>query len=64
MSKRIEWVDFGKGVTILLVVIGHVASGLTTSNRFNNSAKMLLVLVEMMYIFHMPVFFALSGFFF
>lgn len=64
MSKRIKWIDFGKGITILLVVIGHVSLGLLVSGHFNNSAKLLLLLVEMLYMFHMPVFFALSGFFF
>lgn len=65
MSKRIEWVDFGKGVTILLVVFGHVVLGLLQADRFlNGQNKLLLLFVELVYVFHMPVFFALSGFFF
>ncbi|QGZ69860.1 acyltransferase family protein [Pediococcus pentosaceus] len=64
MSKRIKWIDFGKGITILLVVIGHVSLGLFLSNRFNTNASLLLLLIEILYVFHMPVFFALSGYFF
>lgn len=25
-SKRIEWIDIAKGITIVLVVLGHVVS--------------------------------------
>ncbi|MDE3750535.1 acyltransferase family protein [Pediococcus pentosaceus] len=64
MSKRIKWIDFGKGFTILLVVIGHVSLGLLESGSFNNDTKFLLLLVQLVYVFHMPVFFALSGYFF
>ncbi|MCS8569824.1 acyltransferase family protein [Pediococcus pentosaceus] len=64
MLQRIKWIDFGKGITILLVVIGHVSLGLLQSGKFSDNGKMLLTLVQMTYIFHMPVFFALSGFFF
>lgn len=65
MNKRIEWIDFGKGVTIMIVVLGHVVLGLLQSNRFlDGQNKGLLLAVEMTYVFHMPVFFALSGFFF
>lgn len=27
MSKRLGWLDYCKGATILLVVLGHVADG-------------------------------------
>ncbi|TLQ02806.1 hypothetical protein FEZ51_10355 [Pediococcus stilesii] len=64
MSQRIKWVDFAKGITILLVVIGHVSLGLLESGSFNDNNKLLSALVQAVYVFHMPVFFALSGFFF
>lgn len=65
MNKRITWIDFGKGITILLVVIGHVALGLFESSRFyGNEKQLLLLLTELVYVLHIPVFFALSGFFF
>ncbi|MCH4102297.1 MAG: acyltransferase family protein [Pediococcus acidilactici] len=64
MAKRIQWIDFGKGITMLLVVLGHVSLGLLKSNMFDNYKQLLTLLIEMVYVVHMPVFFALSGYFF
>lgn len=65
MNKRISWIDFGKGFTILLVVFGHVVLGLLQSQKFSDSQNnLLLLLVEIVYVVHIPVFFALSGYFF
>ena len=47
MKKRINWVDALKGFGIILVVIGH--------------AGCPNWLVRWIYIFHMPLFFLLSG---
>ncbi|MFA0542217.1 acyltransferase family protein, partial [Vibrio sp. 10N.222.52.B7] len=47
MSIRFFWVDILKVMGILTVILGHI------SNPFNN----------IIYSFHMPLFFALSGFF-
>lgn len=60
-KKRIDWIDFGKGFTVLLVLIGHVFLGMFQSNRFVDSNGILLFIIEQLYIFHIPVFFALSG---
>lgn len=62
--NRITWLDYGKGLTILLVVLGHVLLGLLESNKFTTHENLLLILVQMLYLFHIPVFFALSGFLF
>lgn len=48
-SKRIVWVDYCKGVAIWLVILGHCP---ITHN-----------LQRLIYSFHMPLFFILSGFF-
>lgn len=40
--KRIEWIDFGKGLTVLMVVFGHVVLGLFESKRFEDSNQWLL----------------------
>ncbi|WP_368294257.1 acyltransferase family protein [Dehalobacter sp. TBBPA1] len=62
MDKRIEWVDVAKGIGIILVVYGHVLRGINTAqmnvpqNFFYNSDRLL-------YGFHMPLFFFLSGLF-
>lgn len=45
-SKRIEWIDFGKGFTILMVVLGHVVLGLFESRKFENSNTVLLFLTQ------------------
>lgn len=61
---RIRWIDAGKGFAILLVVFGHVLLGLVRSGtyvKYNNDMRYVL---ELIYAFHMPVFFALSGYFF
>lgn len=62
-KNRINWIDFGKGFTIFLVLLGHVFLGLYESGKFPSYDKMLITITAQVYIFHIPVFFALSGFF-
>lgn len=50
-QNRIECIDIAKGITILLVVVGHVSS-------------LPIALNGILYSFHMPLFFVLSGYFF
>lgn len=65
MPKRINWIDLAKGMTIVLVVFGHVIIGLFDARIYSGlTQQLLLVLVQAIYLFHMPVFFALSGYFF
>jgi fucose 4-O-acetylase-like acetyltransferase len=45
--KRIAWIDVARGIGILLVVLGHLESGLSS---------------RIIYAFHMPFFFFLSGY--
>lgn len=49
LNKRDNTIDIAKGITIFLMVLGH--------NIFNS------IISEKIYIFHMPLFFFLSGFF-
>jgi fucose 4-O-acetylase-like acetyltransferase len=53
------WVDLAKGFAIILVVIGHTVLGLGPSLVTVSDYGHLLT--EMIYLFHMPLFFALSG---
>ena len=46
MTKRIEWIDIAKGIGIILVVIGHISQ--------------IKVLNDIIYSFHMPLFFIIS----
>lgn len=51
-SDRIEWIDVAKGIAILLVVLGHT---LSWSDANENIYR------EIIYSFHMPLFFILSA---
>ena len=60
---RVNWVDYAKGLGIILVVFGHSIAGindakLPINQTFYQSA------FGFIYSFHMPLFFALSGMFF
>lgn len=64
MTKRISWVDYAKGIGILLVVLGHVIDGLNPASHANtNSSVILMKTYDLIYGFHMPLFFLLSGLF-
>jgi polysaccharide biosynthesis protein PslL len=52
MSKRIEYIDIARGIGILLVVMGH-----------NDFALISPFAYQVIYSFHMPLFFFLSGYF-
>ena len=63
MNSRSSWVDYAKGIGILLVVYGHVARGLHNAG-ISVSEKTYLLIDSIIYSFHMPLFFFLSGIFF
>lgn len=52
MPKRIEYIDIARGIGILLVVLGH-----------NDFALVSPFAYKLIYSFHMPLFFFLSGYF-
>lgn len=52
MSKRIEYIDIARGIGILLVVMGHNDFGYISPFGY-----------KVIYSFHMPLFFFLSGYF-
>lgn len=55
--KRILWIDGYKGILILLVMLGHALQYSLKDGCFDS------VLWNMIYSFHMPAFFAVSGIF-
>lgn len=57
------WVDYAKAFGIILVVFGHVNRGLFNSGIFT-STEIYHSLDNVIYSFHMPLFFFLSGLFF
>lgn len=52
MSKRIEYMDIARGIGILLVVLGH-----------NDFEALSVYAHQVIYSFHIPLFFFLSGYF-
>lgn len=64
MGKRIVWLDFAKGATIFLVVLGHVLAAIF-NNLVVESSLGTIVFKFIMYLVFlaiMPIFFALSGY--
>ncbi|WP_407291056.1 acyltransferase family protein [Stutzerimonas zhaodongensis] len=63
MQERNAWVDYAKAIGIILVVYGHVARGVYNAGLPMDESLYLLV-DSIIYSFHMPLFFFLSGLFF
>jgi len=63
IEKRNQWVDYAKGVGIILVVYGHVARGIFNA-RIPVSEAIYKTADGIIYSFHMPLFFFLAGLFF
>lgn len=62
-TARNIWVDYAKAIGIILVVYGHVARGVFNAGLINDRGLFKLV-DSVIYSFHMPLFFFLSGIFF
>lgn len=60
---RTAWVDYAKGIGIVLVVFGHVLRGLHAAKLPMDEALFQRV-DSVLYSFHMPLFFFLAGLFF
>jgi fucose 4-O-acetylase-like acetyltransferase len=59
--NRLNWIDIAKGIGIVLVVIGHVGRGLVNSDIIADQDA-YYALDNLIYSFHMPLFFLLSGY--
>ncbi len=59
--SRLEWVDYAKGIAIILVVYRHALYGIKFSGI--EVKDWLMNANEIVYSFRMPLFFILSGFF-
>ncbi|MDO6386053.1 acyltransferase family protein [Uliginosibacterium sp. 31-12] len=57
---HLRWIDAAKGVGIVLVVYGHVARGLLNAGL--DAGPWMKMLDAVIYSFHMPLFFILSGY--
>lgn len=58
-NQRIEWIDIGKGIGILLVVFGH-----SFRDSMRADSYLCDVLYRFVYSFHMPLLMYLSGYMF
>lgn len=63
VSGNTEWVNYAKAIGIILVVYGHVARGLYNAG-IDFYAPVVILADSIIYSFHMPLFFFLSGLFF
>lgn len=63
MNNRTNWVDYAKAIGIILVVYGHVARGINNAGM-ELSPEFFKFSDSIVYSFHMPLFFFLSGLFF
>ena len=57
--KREKWLDALKGVAIILVVIGHIIDGNLAKGTL--TSMWVRYIYNGIYLFHMPLFFTLSG---
>lgn len=60
MKARLSGIDEAKGIAIVLVVIGHAWSGLSTAG-ISEETPAFLASIQWIYSFHMPVFFVIAG---
>ena len=64
IRERELWLDSLKGFAIILVVFGHCIDGVYRMNLFTNYQSILEISHSVIYFFHMPLFFAISGYVF
>ena len=62
-SGRLDWVDYAKGIGIILVVYGHVLIGIYNS-KIDIPHSFYDYCQKFIYSFHMPLFFFLAGLFY
>jgi len=58
--ERLVWIDSAKGLAIILVVFGHVLGG-TMARGWLDSEGLFKHVYDYIYLFHMPLFFMISG---
>lgn len=63
MDNRRYWIDYAKAIGIILVVYGHIARGIHSSD-IAMPTHFFELTDSIIYSFHMPLFFFLSGLFF
>jgi fucose 4-O-acetylase-like acetyltransferase len=65
MNERKKWIDALKGIGIFCVVLGHALNGFIGEGIFENNKYLIANIIEYIIgIFHMPLFFMVSGYLF
>lgn len=59
--KRLGWIDYARGIAILMVVYGHLVGGVSRTGADVDTT--LLLIPATLYNFRMPLFFFVSGLF-
>ena len=59
-AGRIAWLDYARGLAMILVVYGHCYRGLNAEGSTSQD-RVLATIDYLIYTFHMPVFFIISG---
>ena len=62
-NKRFGWIDYDRGISIILVTFRHCFEGLTNAGVDLNSYPFLGYLNVFLFGFRMPLFFIASGMF-
>ncbi|CCH56133.1 acyltransferase 3 [Fibrisoma limi BUZ 3] len=60
-TKRLRWIDYARGIAILMVVYGHLVGGVSRTGADMDAT--LLLIPATLYNFRMPLFFFVSGLF-
>jgi fucose 4-O-acetylase-like acetyltransferase len=60
--SRVDWIDVARGIGIVLVVYAHAMRGVVKAGLMDRTPAYMLV-DQLIYAFHMPLFFLLSGMF-
>ena len=59
--ERIKWIDSLKGFAIICVVLGHIVKGYMDAGVFAKFTNAMYDIYNLIYMFHMPLFFMISG---
>lgn len=60
-QNRVLWLDSCKGFAMIIVVIGHIMSGYRSAGLFMEEQHIITTIYNLIYSFHMGVFFCISG---
>jgi len=60
-KERLTWLDYAKGIGIMLVVLGHIVRGLVDNSLVSANDPRFQWFDFTLYTFHMPLFFLISG---